>query len=102
LKNVRSVHIPVSISAVASYEYQQDATPIFRCKHNAKKFPRLWARSQNGEKLLLVSSSLSIRMEQFGSHWADFREILYLHIFRKYVLKTQVSLNSNKNNGYFT
>ena len=24
-------------------------------------------------------------MEQLGSHWADFREILHLSIFKKYV-----------------
>ena len=32
----------------------------------------------------------------------DFLEILYLSIFRKAVLKIQVSLKSDKNNGYFT
>jgi len=41
-------------------------------------------------------------MEQLGSHWTDFHEILYLSIFRKFVEKTQVSLKSGKNNGYFT
>jgi hypothetical protein len=35
------------------------------------------------EKLLLVSSCLSVRMEQIGSHWEDFREILYFSILRK-------------------
>jgi hypothetical protein len=32
----------------------------------------------------------------------DFHEILYLSIFRKSVEKIQVSLKSDKNNGYFT
>ena len=32
----------------------------------------------------------------------DFHEILYLHIFRKSVVKIQVSLKSDNNNGYFT
>jgi hypothetical protein len=41
------------------------------------------------------------RMEQLGCHWADFHEILYLIIFRKYVEKIQVSLKSDKNKGYF-
>ena len=40
-------------------------------------------------------------MEQHGSHWTDFHEILYLS-FRKSVQKLQVTLKSNKNNGYFT
>jgi len=39
-------------------------------------------------------------MEQRGSRWIDFHEILYLSIFRKSVEKTQVSLKSYKNNGY--
>ena len=41
---------------------------------------RSQARSQNCEKGLLASSHLSVRpsvrMEQFGSHWTDFRENL--------------------------
>jgi len=41
-------------------------------------------------------------MEQLGSHGTDFHEIWYLSIFQKYVEKIQVSLNSDKNNGYFT
>jgi hypothetical protein len=41
-------------------------------------------------------------MEQLGSHWTDFHEILYLNIFRKSLQKIQVSLKSGKNNGYFT
>jgi len=41
-------------------------------------------------------------MEQLSSQWMDFHEILYLNIFRKPVYKIQVSLKSDKNNGYFT
>jgi len=41
-------------------------------------------------------------MGQLGSHWTDFREILYLSIFRKSVEKFQVLLKSQKNNEYFT
>ena len=62
----------------------------------------LWARSKKCEKRLLASSRLSFRVEQLGSHWADFHEILNLNIFRKYVEKIKVSLKPNKNNGYFT
>jgi hypothetical protein len=32
----------------------------------------------------------SVRMQQLGSHWTNFREILYLSIFRKCVEKNQV------------
>jgi hypothetical protein len=43
-------------------------------------------------------------MEQLGSHWTDFDEIWRLKLFRKYVenIQIQVSLKSNKNDGYFT
>jgi hypothetical protein len=41
-------------------------------------------------------------MEQLGSHWTDFHEIWYLNIFRKSVEKIQVSLKSDKNDGYVT
>ena len=65
-----------------------------------------YARSQNCERRLSATSCLlvcpSVRMEQLGSHWADFHEIRYQSIFRKYVEKVQVSLKSDKNNAYFT
>ena len=45
------------------------------------QFPFSWARSQNPENRLSASSCLyvrpSVRMEQLGSHWKDFYEILY-------------------------
>jgi hypothetical protein len=45
---------------------------------------------------------LSVRVEQLVSHWTDFHEILYFSVFRKSVMKMQVSLKSGKNNGHFT
>ena len=53
-------------------------------------------------KRLLATSCLSVRMEQLGSHWADFYEFWYLSIFRKCFAKIQASLKSDKYNGYFT
>ena len=41
-------------------------------------------------------------MEQIGSNWMNFCGIWYLSIFQKSVDKIQVSLKSDKNNGYFT
>jgi len=35
-------------------------------------------------------------MEQIGSHWTDFHEILYVGIFRKHIEKIQFSLKSKK------
>jgi hypothetical protein len=53
-----------------------------------------------------LSVCLSVRpsvcMEQFGSYWTDFHEILYLSIFRKSVEKIQVSFESHKKNACFT
>jgi hypothetical protein len=51
---------------------------------------------------LSVSVRPSVRMKQLGTHSTDLREILYFTIFRKYVEKIQLSLNPDKNNGYFT
>jgi hypothetical protein len=44
----------------------------------------------------------SILVEKLGFHWMDFHEIWYLSTFWNSVKKTQVSLNSDKNNRYFT
>jgi hypothetical protein len=65
------------------------------------------ARSQNCEKRLLASSCtpvrLSIHMEQLDSHSTYFDETSYLSfLLKKSVAKIQVSLKSDKNNGYFT
>jgi hypothetical protein len=43
--------------------------------------------------------SVSVRMEQLGSHWTDFHDIWYLSIFGKSVEQIQVSLKSDNNNG---
>jgi hypothetical protein len=42
-----------------------------------------------------------MRMEQLGSQRTDVHEIWYLKIFLKSVEKIHVSLESDKNNGYF-
>jgi hypothetical protein len=62
------------------------------------------ALSQNCEKRLkslVISVRLSACVEKLGSHWKDFREILYLIIFKKFAEKFQFSLKSDKNSGYF-
>jgi hypothetical protein len=41
-------------------------------------------------------------MEQFISHWTDFHEIWYFSIFQNSVEKIEISLKSDKNQGYFT
>jgi len=44
----------------------------------------------------------SVCIEQLGSHWTDFHEILYFRNLRKSGKKIQVSLKSEKNKWYFT
>ena len=58
----------------------------------------------NSEERLLTSSRVrpSVRMEQLGSQWTDFQEILCPSIFRITVEKTHVLLKSDKNKGHFT
>ena len=51
---------------------------------------------------LCPSVCLSVRMEQLGSHWADFHEIRYLKTLRKSVGEILVWLKSDKTNGYST
>jgi len=43
-----------------------------------------------------------VHMEQLGSQWTDVHETSHLNIFRKSFERIQVSLRSDKNNGYFT
>jgi hypothetical protein len=45
---------------------------------------------------------MSVPMQQLGSHWTNFHEILYVGIFGKSVEKMQVSLRLDKNIGYST
>ena len=64
-------------------------------------------RSQKHEKRLLASSCLSVRltvrMEQLGTHWMDFHEILCLCSFLKSVEKKYLVLLKSENiTGYFT
>ena len=63
------------------------------------------ARSRNCENRLFASSCLSVcpsaRMEQLGSHWTDFHEILYFRSFRKSVDKIQLSLKPGQNKRQF-
>jgi hypothetical protein len=62
----------------------------------------LYARSQNCEKRLLVSSCPSIRMKKLGCQQIDFDETTYLSLFRTSFEKIRVPLKSDNNNGYST
>jgi hypothetical protein len=41
-------------------------------------------------------------MKKFESHWKDFQEIWYMSIFGKSANRTEVSVKSDRNNGYVT
>jgi len=45
---------------------------------------------------------LPIHMENHSSHWTDFHEISYSSMLRKSVEEMQVSIQSDKNDVYFT
>ena len=50
-----------------------------------RDFRRVRRLAKSEYQLLHVSVRLSVRMEQLGSYWTDFLEILYLSIFRKFI-----------------
>ena len=50
----------------------------------------------------VMSECPSVRMEQLGSHLANFYEILYLSILGKYIKRTEDSLKYDKTKGEFT
>jgi hypothetical protein len=62
----------------------------------------LGAFAKDQKRLFLHPSvRLSLHIE-LGSHSTEFHDIWYLRIFRRSVREVQVSLRSDKNNGYFT
>jgi hypothetical protein len=74
---------------------------IFKCRRNIS----FEARPRNSEKPPLASSCPSVcpaTWNKLGSHWTDFHVFCYLSISGKPAKKIQVSLESQKNDGYFT
>ena len=61
-----------------------------------------FAKLQKVTTIFVTSVRPSVRMEQLGSHWVYFLEILNWGIFQKSVEKIKDSLISDENNGYFT
>jgi hypothetical protein len=69
-------------------------------KHTKKNCAPSWLYL---EDYFVLSVCPSVRMEQLGSYWTDFDEILCnLNVLRKSVEKILVLLISDNNNGYFT
>ena len=91
-----------SHSANSVYSMWQKKYSIQRGLHFMDKMYSFHARSQNFEKLLSVSSCLSVRTKQLSFQCTEFHKILYLSMFRKSIEKIQILLISDKNNRYFT
>jgi len=85
--------------------YEINILHIIEFEHNAQ-FLGAFARLRKLTIRFVMPVHLSvcpfIPMEQVGSHWMDFYEIWYLSIIRKFAETIQISLQTDKNNGYFT
>jgi hypothetical protein len=100
VKAVMKLRVPHKVTF-----FFQLGTPTISNKHSAPS--EVFRKTmKHGYYLRRVSVCLSVcpsvRMEQLGTHWTDFHYIWHLSVFRKSVKKIQVSLKSDKNNGYFT
>ena len=77
--------------------------PFWKEKSDSEVILRAFAKSRKATVSFITpvcpSVCLSVHMEQLGSFWKDFH-IWYTRIFRKSVEIIQVSLKSDKNNGY--
>ena len=63
-----------------------------------KRFLGAFAKSRKAA----IGFVMSVLPRHLGYHWTDFHDTRYLRIFRKSTDKIQVSLKSDKSNGYFT
>ena len=94
---------PPSIAVVKNL-WSFTSSPPYTLARNIKGLSLFGRFVQNFDKRLSASSCqsrLSVRMEKFRSHLTDFHAIWYLKIFRPFVQKIQVSLESDNNNRYF-
>ena len=58
-------------------------------KEPTTNFLGAFAKLRKATISFVMSVCLSLRMEQLGSHWKDFHEILYFTIFRNSIDKVQ-------------
>jgi len=63
---------------------------------------RRFRKISKSDSYLRLSVCPSVLMVQLGSHWTDCPKFDVGVLLEKPVEKTQVSLKSDKNNGYFT
>jgi hypothetical protein len=86
-----------AVTMLATVDLLTEDLPCIECVVILGAFTEL----QKATLSFVISVRLSVRMEHLGSHWTNFHEILYLRAFRKSAEKIQVSLESDKNIGYF-
>jgi hypothetical protein len=90
------LHQPCTFDVITHFLYYGNDFTLMICVLGA------FAKLRKATVSFVMSVCLSARMEQLGSHWTDFHEILNSSIFRKSVAEVQVSLKCCKNNGHFT
>jgi len=66
----------------------------------SQSFLVAFGKLRNKTVSFVPSVRLSVRIEQLGSHWTDFREIWCLFVCRKPIEKIPVWRKSDKNNGH--
>jgi hypothetical protein len=77
---------------------------VFMTSYDFRRIPKITKRDYELRHICLSvcrSVNLSVRMQQFDCQWTDIREFWYLNVSSIPVEKTQVSLKSDSNNGYF-
>jgi hypothetical protein len=92
-----SVWIRATVNRRVSTKFPTCVDEIFYVWQEMNKKGSLLGAS-NCEKRLLASSCLSVRLYL----WTEFHVIWYLNIFRKSVMKIEVSCKYNKKNGSLT
>jgi hypothetical protein len=89
-----------SILSFEEHERCQEILRVLTRGHPNHVFRRVGKIAKSD--CLFRNVRLSGRVDLFGSHCTDFLEIWYLRPFRKSVERIQVSLKSDKHNGYIT
>jgi hypothetical protein len=95
--SIRYLGIILMYTVISQFTHQ-----IFSFKILLGAFEKLRKATISFAMPVLSSVRLCFRMDQLGSHWTDFDDILCLKLFQKFVEKIQVSLKSDKNKWYFT
>ena len=75
--------------------------PICSCLLFSELFLGTFTKLQKTTISFIMSACPSICLEALNPHWTNIHEIWYVVIFQEFVKKIHVSLQSDKNSGYF-